>query len=55
MIAFNVQYQLKKATYHVINHSNTFELQTCARHVCFYCFQGAPGIGLKDRMHSSRY
>ena len=44
----------KSATYH-INQSNTVELQTCARLMCFYCFQRAPGIGLKDRMHSSRY
>ena len=49
------KYQLKNATHHGINQSNTVELQTCARHVCFYCFQRAMGIGLKDRMHSSRY
>ena len=48
------KYQLTK-THRVINQSNTAELQTCAKHVCFYCFQRAQGIGLKDRMHSSRY
>ena len=49
------RYQLRKATQQVINQSNTVELQTCARHMYFYCFQRAPGIGLEDRIHSSRY
>ena len=49
------KYQLKKMTHQVIIQSTTVNLQTCARHVCFYCFQRAPGIGLKDRMHRSRY
>ena len=47
------KYQLK--THHAINQSNNAELQTCARHVCFYCFQRDPSIGLKDHMHSRRY
>ena len=49
------KYQLKKVIHHVIIQSKTVKLHLCARNVCFYCSQRAPGIGLKDRMHSSRY
>ena len=38
---------LIRATHHVINHSNTIELQTSASHVCLYCLRRALGIGLK--------
>ena len=48
------KYQLKKATHHAINQSNTVELQTSGRHVCFYCFQRALGIGFKDWTHSEK-
>ena len=45
------KYQLKKATYHVINHSY-FEIQMRTYQkgtgAMFYCFQRAPGIALKD-------
>ena len=43
---------LIRATHHVINQSNTVELHMHAKHVCFYFFQRALGIGLKGRMHS---